>query len=170
MDYRQVIFQIIRFLAYTGIQVILLRNLVIFDVAFCFVYIGFLLFLPIEMERPVLMLIGFVSGLSIDIFYNSLGIHAASMVLIGFIRPTWINTLTPQGGYDTGIRPTLDRMGFVWFVAYTFPLVFIHHLAIFYIEAGGFSMFFFTLVKVFSSAIFTFLVLFLVQLLFNRGR
>jgi len=59
-------------------------------------------------------------------------------------------------------------MGFGWFFAYASLLVFVHHLAIFYIEAGGFSLFFFTLVKVFFSTVFTFLVLFLIQLLFSR--
>ena len=170
MDSRLLFFQIFRFIAFVGIQVVLLKNLVIFDSAFCLMYIGFLLFLPIDIGRPLLMLIGFFLGLSIDIFYNSLGIHAASAVLIGFIRPSWINFLTPQGGYDIGISPGYQRMGFGWYFAFTSLLIFIHHFAIFYIEAGGFSLFFFTLVKVLSSTVFTFLVLFLFQLLFRRER
>lgn len=170
MDYRRIIFQVLRLIAYVGAQVILLKNLVVFDNAFCFVYIGFLIFLPVDMERPALMLIGFFLGLSVDIFYDSLGIHAAASVFIGFIRPTLINALTPQGGYEIGISPGLQKMGFSWFLTYTGLLVFAHHFAIFYIEAGGFSMFFFTFVKVVSSTIFTFLVLYLVQVLSSRRR
>jgi hypothetical protein len=115
-----------------------------------------------------MMLIGFFLGLSVDIFYDSLGIHAAASVLVGFLRPTWVNFLTPQGGYDSGITPRLQKMGYGWFFAYASLLVFAHHVAIFYIEAGGFSLFFFTLVKVTFSTIFTFFVLILIQLLFNR--
>ena len=170
MDYRQVIYQVIRFVAFVGVQAMLLKDLVIFNSAFCLIYVGFLLFLPIDLSRPVLMLIGFLLGLSVDIFYDSLGIHAAAAVLIGFIRPTWINVLTPQGGYETGFIPGLQRMGFGWYLAYTGVLIFAHHFAIFFIEAGGFSLFFFTLVKVLSSTVFTFLVLFLIQLLLSRRR
>ena len=168
MDYRQVIFQVLRFLAYLGIQVVLLKDLVVFNSAFSFIYIGFLLFLPLDIGRPLLMLIGFFLGLSVDIFYDSIGIHAAASVLVGFLRPTWVNFLTPQGGYDSGTSPRLRKMGIGWFFAYASLLVFAHHIAIFYIEAGGFSLFFFTLVKVFFSTVFTFLVLVLIQLLFNR--
>ena len=170
MDSRILLFQFVRFFAYVGVQVVLLKNLVIFDSAFCLVYIGFLLFLPIDLSRPLLMLIGFILGLSVDIFYDSLGIHAAAAVLTGFIRPTWLNALTPQGGYDIGVSPGLQRMGFGWYFAYSGLLIFIHHFTIFYVEAGGFSLFFFTLVKVIFSTIFTFLVLFLIQLLFSRGK
>ena len=170
MDYRQVIFQILRFIGYIGAQVVLLKDLVVFNSAFCFVYLGFLLFLPLDLGRPAMMLIGFLVGISVDIFYDSLGIHAAASVLLGFLRPTWVNFLTPQGGYDSGVSPRLNKMGFGWFFAYASLLIFVHHIAIFYIEAGGFSLFFFTLVKVFFSTVFTFLVLFLIQLLFNRRR
>jgi len=170
MDYRQIIRHITRFIFYVGVQVVLLKNLVVFDAAFCFVYIGFLIFLPINTSRSLAMILGFFLGLTVDIFYDSLGIHAAACVLIGALRPFWLNTLTPQGGYDTGMSPGLLQMGFGWFSGFTLVVVLVHHFSIFYIETGGFSMFFFTLVKVISSAIFTFLVLILFQLLFNRNR
>ncbi len=168
MSYRVIIQQVFAILIFTGVQVAMLKNLVLFDTAFCFIYIGFLLFLPFESGRTGLLLLGFLLGFVVDIFYDSLGIHAAAGVLIAFIRPAWINVLTPQGGYELNASPFLKQTGVTWFVSYTFALIFIHHLAIFFIEAGGFSMFFFTLVKVFSSAIFTFLVLVLAQLLFYR--
>ena len=170
MDYRRILWQVIRFISYVGIQVILLKNLVVFDVAFCFVYIGFLLFLPLDTSRPLLMIIGFFLGLTIDIFYDSLGIHAAACVLIGALRPLWVKFLTPQGGYDLGISPGLVQMRYGWFTAYALILILVHHITIFYVEAGGFSMFFFTLVKVISTAIFTFLVIILFQLLFSRNK
>ena len=111
--------------------------------------------------------LAFITGLTIDIFYDSVGIHAAALVFIAYVRPYWINVLTPQGGYDLGANPTLGQMGLFWFLSYAFPLIFVHHFAIFYIE-GGFSQFFFTLVKVFSSTLFTLLVLVVVQLLERR--
>lgn len=168
MSYRIILQQVFVFLLFTGVQVTLLKNLVLFDTAFCFVYVGFLLFLPFEIGRTSLLLLGFLLGFVVDVFYDSLGIHAAAGVLIAFIRPAWINVLTPQGGYEINASPFIKQTAVTWFVSYTFALLFIHHTVIFFIEAGGLSVFFFTLVKVFSSTIFTFLVLVLVQLLFYK--
>jgi len=161
------ILQLFSFILLIGIQVTVFKNLALYDIAFCFIYIGFLLLLPIEFNRLVLLVLGFIAGFMVDIFYDSLGIHAAASVLLVYIRPYWINFLTPQGGYDIGGDPTLKQMNAVWFISYAFPLILIHHFAIFYIE-GGFSLFFFTLVKVILSAVFTFVVLVLVQLLSRR--
>jgi len=168
MSYKLLIQQLLSFVLYVLVQVTLLKNLVVFDAAFCFVYIGFILFLPLETGRIVLLLIGFLTGFIVDLFYDSIGIHAASGVLIAFLRPIWINILTPQGGYEAGASPYLRETSTTWYISYSLLIIFIHHFAIFFIEAGGFSLFLFTLVKVLSSVTFTFLVLLLVQLLFYR--
>ena len=86
MDSRNIPYQIIIFLAYVAIQVLFVRNLVLFDTAFCFVYVAFLLLIPLETGPLILMLLGFLTGFVIDIFYDSLGIHSAACVLLTFIQ------------------------------------------------------------------------------------
>ena len=144
--------------------------MVLFDKAFCFVYIGFLLLLPFEAGSIFLLFMGFLMGLFIDIFYDSLGIHMAASVLVMYIRPFWINLITPRGGYEVGMEPSLKLMKFEWFATYALPLIFIHHFALFYLEAGLFSMFFFTFVKVITSVLFTFTTFVLLQYLFYSSR
>jgi len=168
MSNRGIIFQVLAFVLYIVAQVTIFRNLALVNVSFCFIYLGFILLLPIDIDRMLLLFLGFISGLIVDLFYDSIGIHTAASVMLTFLRPYWINSLTPQGGYNIGISPSLRHMPFVWFTSYLIPIILIHHFAIFYIETGGFSMFFFTLVKVLSSVVFTYIVLILVQLLFYR--
>jgi hypothetical protein len=168
MSNRRIIFQFLSFALYIGVQVTIFRNLALFNVSFCFIYLGFILFLPIDIDRILLLFLGFISGLIIDLFYDSVGIHTAASVMLAFLRPHWINVLTPQGGFNIGVSPSLRHLPFLWITRYLIPIILIHHFAIFYIEAGGFSMFFFTLVKVLSSVLFTYFVLVLVQLLFYR--
>lgn len=163
--------QFLSFFAYLIIQVMLLKNLVLFNISFCFLYVVFILMLPIETNALVLMFIGFILGFSIDIFYDSLGLHAATMVLIAYIRNYWLGVITPQGGYDAGTGPTLAVNGAQWFLVYSIPLVFIHHFVLFFAEAGGFSMFWYTMQKVTTSLVFTMTVIVLLQyLLPNRRR
>lgn len=157
------------FVIYILIQVVFLKNLVLFDMAFCFVYIAFILMLPIQISSTSLILAGFASGLVIDVFYDTLGINAAATTFIAFLRPVWMRLIPPRVGYEDINMPTLKTFGFSWFLLYSLPLIFIHHMVIFYMEAGGFFMFFFTLSKVIFSTIFTFLIVVLAQYMFYKA-
>jgi hypothetical protein len=110
-----------------------------------------------------------MTGFVVDIFYDSMGVNMAATVLVAFVRPIWLNAVTPRGGYEEVNVPTLVRMGFPWFLTYTVPLIFIHHLVLFFVEAGGLHMFFFTLLKVIFSTILTFVVLVITQFIFYRS-
>jgi len=162
--------QAIYFVVYLLAQVMLFRQLVLFNTAFCFVYVAFILLLPIETNPLALMGVAFVLGFSIDIFYDSLGLHALSLVLVAYLRNYWLGTITPQGGYDAGEGPTLAVNGLQWFMVYSIPLVFVHHAVLFFTEAGGFGIFWFTLSKVMSSLVFTMTLVLLLQYLSFRRR
>jgi hypothetical protein len=151
-------------------QVMLFRQLVLFNTAFCFVYVAFILLLPIETNPMVLMLTGFLLGFGIDIFYDSLGLHALSLVFVAYLRNYWLGTITPQGGYDAGQGPTLAVNGVQWFMVYSIPLLFIHHAVLFFAEAGGFGIFWFTMSKVMTSLMFTMTVILLFQYFSVRRR
>lgn len=160
---------IISFVLYLLLQVTIVRNMVLFDVAFCYVYVAFLLLFPFEIRPVPLMIIGFICGLLIDIFYDTLGMHAAGCVLIAFLRPYWAKAVPPRGGYEMGMKPTIKVMGFIWFLIFTLPLIFIHHFVLFFVEVGGLHLLGFTIVKVISSTMLTFLVIVILQYLFYRS-
>ena len=162
---RTAILSFLAFFGYVLVQVLLFKNLVLFNTAFCFLYIFFILLLPIEFNNLWLMLIGFVTGFFIDIFYDSLGLHALSLVFVGYVRNYWLSTITPQGGYDIGIQPSLAAYGLQWFLVYSIPLVFAHHFIVFFVEAAGFQFFWYTMLKVMMSFLFTLTVALILQYL-----
>ena len=155
--------QFFLFFIYALVQVLLLKNVVLFNTAFCFLYVAFILLLPIETNNLLLMLAGFLLGFTIDIFYDSLGLHAFSLVLVGYVRNFWLAIITPQSGYDSGVEPTLSDNGLQWFLVYSIPLIFIHHFTLFFVEAAGFSMFWFTMLKIITSLLFTLTVVLILQ-------
>ena len=168
---RSGIFIVIYFVLYILLQVMLLKQLVLFNTAFCFLYVAFILLLPIETNPLILMGVAFLLGFCVDIFYDSLGLHALSVVLVAYVRNYWLGTITPQGGYDAGEGPTLAVNGFQWFMVYSLPLVFVHHCLLFFTEAGGFGIFWFTMLKVITSLTFTMsVILFLQYFTFERRR
>lgn len=165
---RTTIITVVSFFLFLVFQVMLFKKLVLFNTAFCFLYIAFILLLPIETNPLVLMLAGFGLGLLIDVFYDRQGMHAAASVAIAYLRNYWLGLITPQGGYDVGTLPTLATNGLIWFLTYVTPLILIHHLILFFIEAGGASLFGLTLGKAFASLIFTLLIILMLQYLFPQ--
>jgi hypothetical protein len=166
MKPKDIVISLIYFLLFAALQIFLFFNMALFGYAFCYIYIGFLLILPIETPKLLLMLIGMSTGLIIDIFYDTLGIHTAACILVAFIRPHIINILTPRGGYDTGSEVSLSSLGFQWVITYASLLIFAHHILLFFLESWGFHIFFFTLFKAICSTLFTLTVFLLFQYLF----
>jgi hypothetical protein len=167
---RSNIIQIISVFIYLFFQVLILKNAVLFQTAFCFIYVAYLLLLPVETNPLWLMVIGFVMGFFIDMFYDSIGLHAFSCVMIMYLRNFWLARLTPQGGYDNGAIPGIGMAGLQWFLVYAIPLIFIHHVVLFFTEVGGFQYFGFTIIKVLCSTVYTTIVILIVQYLFPGGR
>ena len=158
----------VSFLLYLFLQVVFFQRLVLFDTAFCLPYIGFLLFLPLTFSPVILMLLGFLMGISVDFFQNSQGLHASAAVFIGFIRNFWLDRITPQGGYEAVGEQPFRSLGLEWFLYFLMPLLLLHHLFLFFVEAGGFALTGLTLAKAFSSFLFTFLALFIYRFAFSR--
>ncbi|MCP2937499.1 hypothetical protein NK983_32875, partial [Salmonella enterica subsp. enterica serovar Typhimurium] len=75
-----------------------------------FPYILFILLLPFETPRLLVMFLAFVTGLVVDMFYDTAGIHAAVCTLIGYSRYYILKVLSPREGYDPGLTPTIQSM------------------------------------------------------------
>ena len=149
-------------------QITIGKTLVLFNVAFCFLYVLFILQLPVDAKSTSVILYAFAIGVIMDTAYNTGGMHASASVLIGFLRASWLKSLTPQGGYELNAVPSLSIGGITWFLGYAFPLIFIHHTLLFFLESYGFSFFWTTWNKAFMSSIFTTLLCMLILILFKR--
>ncbi len=160
--------KIITFFVYLLFQVMLFNKLVLLGKGFAFVYIGFLLTFPFELGIIAAMSIGFATGISMDIFSNTLGVHASASVLLMYMRPTLFKLFTPHGGYPVGAKPTPTIMGFSWFSTYALILIFFHNTWLFIVEAGGFNLFLFTIQKIILSTFLTFSIIVIIQYLFSK--
>jgi len=157
---------ILQFFLFVALQILLMDSLVLFSTGFCFIYVAFLLFLPIGINRVWLLLLGFIAGFSVDVFYDTMGIHAAAGVLLAFLRPHVLNLLTPHDGYESSDSVNIHAMGWRWFLTYTFTLLLFHHAAVFFLETISLETVWYTLAKVLLSTLFTGIVMVVLQLLF----
>ncbi len=163
MNSQTVIKVVLTFVIYLVLQIVVLRNFVFFDVAFCFVYIACILLLPDEIDPIWVILISFLIGLLVDIFYNTAGVHASASVMIGYLRGYIIKFLFPTKGVENEITISLKDMGGERFIRYVAILTIIHHSMLFFVEAGGFQIFLITVLKVICSVIFTTFLIVILQ-------
>ena len=155
---------ILSFVLLVLLQVLLLNNinLTVLDIS-PFLYILFILILPFEVPRWLLLLSGFVLGLTVDIFSDSIGVHAFATVFLAFLRPHVINLIASRQGYEIGTQPRLYYYGFLWFLKYTIILTLFHHFAYFIIETFSFQNFHITLLKIVLSTFFSSVLIILSQ-------
>lgn len=170
MNFKNLITHTLLLLILGLIQIIFLKNLALFGVAFSFLYLLGILNLPLQTSHVALILISFGLGLLVDVFYDTIGIHAASATLLSFLRPYWLKTISPTGGYDDSAKPNLPEMGIVWYISYSLPLIVAFSLVFFTADQWGTEGFFGVLSKSILSSIFTVVLAIIVQLLFFKRR
>ena len=166
----KVVRNIIRFLVLILVQVIVLNNIQLNGFINPYIYILFIMMLPFETPGWLLLVLSLVTGLTVDMFSNTLGMHAAACVFLGFCRPRIISFISPREGYETESQPTLVDMGLRWYLTYTIMMTFLHHLVLFYIEAFRFKEFFETFIRAFLSSSLTITIIILSQYLFTKSK
>lgn len=149
--------------AYLFFQIFVFRNLVLFHYGFCFVYVAATLQRSFETPTVTLLFVAFLTGILVDVFYNTLGLHAASTVLMAYARPLVLRLLTPARGYDERTEPSIADMGLRWFISYVFVLTLLHHSVLFLLEASSLQLLVPTLGKIGASVLYTTFVVTLIQ-------
>ena len=157
----------IMFIALVLAQVLVLNQVQLSGYLNPFIYILFVLLLPLSTPRYLLLILAFMIGLAVDVFSNSLGIHAAATVFIAFIRPFVIRSISNREE-DRNDFPGLQQNKFSWFLSYTAIMVFAHHFILFFLEYLTFSHFFITFLRIFLSSVFSIFVIVLSQFLIFR--
>lgn len=167
---RIILFNIIRFLALIFIQVFLLKNISLYHVVTPYFYILFILLLPFNIPNFLLYLLAFALGITIDAFYDTPGLHAASCVFLAYVRIVFINITVQKEGFDNEPEPTLGIMGFRWFFLYALILTFLHHFFLLNLESFHLSEILFTLTRVILSTLFTVFLMLISSLMFFKKK
>jgi rod shape-determining protein MreD len=156
---------LIRFVILVFIQVAILNNIQLNGVLNPYIYILFILLLPFEIPNWLLLLLSFFLGVSVDVFTNTIGIHASACVFMAYLRPYVLNYLSARDGYEVGTSPGIASYGFSWFLKYSLVLIFAHHSFLFLIEVFSFSNFGDTFTRILLSTIFSLVLIITSQFL-----
>lgn len=126
-----------------------------------------IILLPVNIPSFIVYLIAFVSGLVVDIFYGSLGIHASACLWMAGLRTFVLRMLEPKSGYTLTQKPNSYQLGMVWFLQYSSILCFVYLFAYFTLEVFTLVYFGQILLKTVCSFAISIVIIFLIQLLIN---
>lgn len=133
---------IFRFIGFLLIQVLILQRITLgegwLDYPPVLIYPLCIFLLPLRTPHALLVFLGFVIGISVDVFYGTYGLHAAASVFTAFLRPAVMRLIEPRGGYNINHSPTKYRYGSAWFIQYTGILLAAHLFFFFSVDAFTF--------------------------------
>ena len=148
-------------------QVLILNQVQLSGYLNPYFYLLFILLLPVSTPRYAVLLLSFFLGIVVDVFSDSLGLHASATLVMGFFRSPVINLISVRES-DQSDFPGLKQTGFKWFLIYITILVLIHHFWLFYLEVFTFTGFFRTFIRAVISSVFSVFIIALSQLLVFR--
>lgn len=155
-----------RFMLLVILQVLILNHINFLGYINPYVYILFIMLFPIKNSRTMFLFLSFLIGLTIDLFSDSGGIHAAACVTIAYIRPVILKfCFGTVYEYQTIKFNTVD---FSSKLLYITILTTIHHLVLFILEIFNITKIILTLQKTLFSTIFTIILSVLITIIFSR--
>jgi len=150
-------------------QLLVLNNIQFSGFVNPYVYIMIILLLPSLTPAWALLLISFFTGLVIDLFSGSPGMHASATVMAGFARPYVLRLIAPRDGYESGSDLSMPAYGLRWFFTYATIIIVIHHTTLFFVEVFRFTDFFRTILRILLSSVFTLGFVLLIEY-YRKGR
>lgn len=155
-----------RFIILVGLQVLLLNRLVLFNIGKPYLFLLFIISLPVSMPRWSYLLVAFFTGLVVDMFDHTWGMQAAACVFIAFMRKYVIELLLSRKEELGDAEPSLGTIGFSSYLLYTAVLVFGHHIFLLLVEAFSVNQLAYTIFKALLNSFFTLVLMVIVEILF----
>lgn len=167
-----VVKNIIRFVLLMFIQVFILHKIPpLHQFIVPYFYFVFILWLPFRISRMQILFVGFMTGMVLDLFYKTPGLHAASCTFIAYVRPFLVNLLLPKEATEWGNQePTSKNMGSVPYWTYIIIMIMLHHFWMIVLEWMQFGSFLFFAGKLFFTTLVSALLILTTDLFLNRGK
>ena len=165
----RLIINILRFVGLVLMQVLVVNNIRLGYYIHPCVYVLFLFLLPFNIEKMPLLFIGFLTGLTVDLFNGTPGLNAAATVFLAFIRPYVINGMTRRKDFNINDEPSLNNMGISWFFVYSLILLLAHNFILFLLEAFSFKLLGIVLLQTLISVFSSLVLIFIIVLLFKKS-
>lgn len=166
---KDVISYICLFVILVLVQVLLMNHIVLFNSAVCFIFIYFLIKLPINISVNWVLTLGFILGLSVDILSDTPGLNALSCTILAVLKRPAFFAYVQHDDQMRNISPTLGTMGFFSYCKYIFTMSAIYCMILYFVEFISYIDIADIFIKAGASTLFTFLVILAIDSLVYRN-
>lgn len=149
-------------------QAVIFNNIVLFNVAMPLVFIYLIISMPITWSTNASTTIGFVTGLAIDIFSNTLGTNALACTILAFARKPIFHLYMQQDEDLSGMKPSQRSMGSSAFMKYALTMTLAYCIMVFLIDAFAVFNPLRFLAQVIGSTAYTFIIIYALDSIFTR--
>lgn len=160
---------LLRFVAIMIVQLLVVNNIELSSYINPYIYISFILLLPVTLKPWQSLGLAFLCGAVMDSFSSTPGLHIAATVFMAYMRVHYLRFATTKEDQEGRIVPSMAKKGIVWFTFYTFVMTLMHHTLLFFLEIYGLQEFFSTLFRIVLSSFVTVLMIVAGQLLFYKS-
>lgn len=162
------LYNIARFILLLAAQVIIFNNFNFLGYINPYPYILFIILYPVNGNKYGLLAASFFLGLTMDLFCNSGGVHAAACVMLAYFRPSIFKfSFGLSYEYQT-VRLndvlTPERFSFILLA------VIIHHLSLFVLEVFTFEFVWDIILRTVVSTLFTIIICILIIYLIKPSK
>ena len=157
---------IARFISLILLQALVLNNINFLGYINPYIYILFIVLYPIKNNRLLFLFLSFLLGLTLDLFLDSGGVHAAACVTTAYIRPVLLKFSFGTIYEHQTIKFSSTELG--QRITYFSIIIFVHHLILFSLEIFNSSNIILILKKSLFSSIFTIILSLLITILFSK--
>lgn len=134
-----------------------------------YIYPLIILLLPIHTPTWALLVLSFCTGLSIDAFMDTGGMHAAASVLMGYCRMSVLSAILPNRLEEfKQSTPSARSMGLNALLLYAGFLLLIHHTLFFILEVWSWKSIGYLFIKIICTLATSLFFVLIYALLFDR--
>ncbi|QGW29557.1 rod shape-determining protein MreD [Phnomibacter ginsenosidimutans] len=165
--------QIIRFILLVLVQALVLNHMpALHRFVTPYLYFLFLIWLPFNVSRPWMLILGFITGFALDLFTKTPGLHASACLWLAYMRTPLLKLLLPGETKElkTGSSPSVRSMGLTTYILFVVMLTLFHHVWLVMLEWMSFGTFLYFLGKVLFTTLASLLLILIAELLFRPIR
>ena len=158
----------IMFVVLVLVQALLLNHIVLFNCSICFIFIYFLIKLPLGISNNALLSLAFCLGLSVDILSDTAGLNALCCTILAILKNPIFYAYEQHDDHNRNIIPGLNPMGWLNFCKFLISMSAIYSFMAVTVEYAAFVDFLTILIKTGASTAFTFALILATDTIFDK--
>ena len=156
---KRILHYCVLFVVLVFVQVLVCNNICIFNVATPFIFVYFLIRLPIDMRINWVLTLSFLTGLIVDVFSDTQGMNALACTLLGAVRNTVFGLYVTRKDEIADTIPSIKSLGISVYMKYLLTMTLLYCVIIVSIEAFTFHNALMSVLRALSSTILSFVVM-----------